>query len=222
MALFLEELLEGDRVLFNLGDDDVSVSGRLLRPDQDKVPILDVGVDHGIAADAQDISISRGSEQVRDRHALRRVLICLDRTAGRDLADDRQHVRFRSCGLGHQFARETQAQCGERCEAQGARLGSAALEVALSLEHLEVVMNCRRGRQIDSHGNLSDGGRVAARPQGGRDEVQDLALTFGVVLRHGRLLSLARSIQNARSLVKRTSGCRRYADRFQDCLSSGV
>src|ERR1035437_7106934 len=103
-TLFLEELLEGDRVLFHLGDDDVPVSGRLLRADQDKVSVLDVGVDHGIAADAQDVRISRGSEYVRHRHALRRVLVCLDWAAGRDLADDRQHVRFSGRGLGHQLA----------------------------------------------------------------------------------------------------------------------
>src|ERR1035437_3748261 len=103
-TLFLEELLEGDRVLFHLGDDDVPVSGRLLWPDQDKVPVLDVGVDHGIAADAQDVRISRRSEYVRHRHALRRVLVCLDWAAGRDFADDRQHVRFRGRGLGHQLA----------------------------------------------------------------------------------------------------------------------
>src|SRR4051812_21613053 len=50
-VLLLEESLERDRVLLDLGDDDVAVPGSVLRPDEDEVAVGDVGLDHRVAAD---------------------------------------------------------------------------------------------------------------------------------------------------------------------------
>src|SRR5690349_15928979 len=45
-ALLPVEALERDRVLLHLGDHDVPVARRLLRPDDHEVPVRDVGVHH--------------------------------------------------------------------------------------------------------------------------------------------------------------------------------
>ena len=44
LVLLLEEALQGDGVLLDLGHDDVAVAGRRLRADEDEVAIRDVGV----------------------------------------------------------------------------------------------------------------------------------------------------------------------------------
>jgi hypothetical protein len=90
--LLLEEALQGDGVLFDLRDDDVAVAGRRLRADEDVVAVLDVCLDHRIAAHLEDVGVAGRGEDVRDRERLRGVLIGLDRPAGRDLADDREDM----------------------------------------------------------------------------------------------------------------------------------
>ena len=86
-VLLLEEALEGDRVLFHLGDHDVAVAGGLLRPDDDEVTVRDVGVDHRVAADPEHVGVAARREHLRHGQRLADVLIRLDRTAGGDLAD---------------------------------------------------------------------------------------------------------------------------------------
>src|SRR5450759_3621359 len=54
-TILLEEPLERHRVLLDLGDDDVSVPGRLLGADHDVVAVRDQRLDHGVPADAQQV-----------------------------------------------------------------------------------------------------------------------------------------------------------------------
>jgi hypothetical protein len=56
-AVLLEEPLERDGVLFDLGDDDVSVPGRLLGADHDVVAVRDQRLDHRVPADAQQVGV---------------------------------------------------------------------------------------------------------------------------------------------------------------------
>ena len=103
-----------------------------------------MGVDHRIAADAQHVGIAGRGEQVRHGHALRRILVGLDRAAGGDLADDRQHVGLWRGGLRHQLAREPEPQRRGGCQTDCAGLGRASFQIALALEHLEVMVYGRR------------------------------------------------------------------------------
>ena len=60
-----------------------------------------------------------------------------------------------------------------RRQADGARLRCAALEVALALEDLQVVVDGRRGRETDGARDLAHRRRIAAGAQRGRDVVED-------------------------------------------------
>jgi hypothetical protein len=124
-----------------------------------------------------------------DWHARARASHTLDRPAGGDLADDRQDVLLAEARLGNELRRQPQMESGGGREADGSRLGRAALEVAVALEDLEVVMDRGGRRQPDSLGDLADRRRIAAGAQGRRDEVEDVDLAFGVVPCHRRLLS---------------------------------
>src|SRR5450759_442812 len=53
-ALFLEDALERDGVLLDLGHDDVAVPRGGLWPDHDEVSVRDVRLDHRISPDSQD------------------------------------------------------------------------------------------------------------------------------------------------------------------------
>ena len=120
-----------------------------------------------------------------------RVLVGLDRSAGGDLADDRQDASVAGRRLRHELAGQAEADRRGRRQADGARLGGAALQVALALEDLEVVVDGGRGGEPDRPGDLADRRRIAAGAQRRRDEVEDLDLALGVVLRHSRLLARA-------------------------------
>ena len=91
--------------------------------------------------------------------------------------------------LRDELAGQAEPDRGRRRQADGPRLGGAALQVALALEDLEVVVDGGRRGQADRPGDLADRRRIAARAQRRRDEVEDLDLAFGVVLRHSRLLA---------------------------------
>ena len=90
--------------------------------------------------------------------------------------------------LRDELAGQPEPDRGRRRQADRARLGGAALEVALALEDLEVVVDGRRGGEPDRARDLADRRRIAAGAERRRDEVEDLDLAFGVVLRHSRLL----------------------------------
>jgi len=77
---------------------------------------------------------------------------------------------------------------GGRCQTDRPRLGRPALEVAVPLEDLQVVVDSRGGGEADRPGDLAHRRWIAARTQRRRDEVEDLDLAFGVVFRHSRLL----------------------------------
>ena len=96
------------------------------------------------------------------------------RVAGRRLRDE--------------LARQAEPDRGRRGQADRARLGGAALQVALALEDLEVVVDGRGGGEADRARDLPDRRRIAPGAERRRDEVEDLDLAFGVVLRHSRLL----------------------------------
>ena len=96
-------------------------------------------------------------------------------------------------------------QGGGGRQAQGARARGAALEVAVPLERLEVVVDGRRRGEADRLRDLAHGRRVAARAQRGGDVIDDPLLAGGVVLGHRRLLSTA-TLPNVCSIVKARSG----------------
>ena len=98
-----------------------------------------------------------------------------------------------------------------RREPDRAGLRGAALEVALALEDLQVVMDGGGRGQADRAGDLAHRRRIAAGAQRRRDEVEDLDLAFGVVLRHSRLL--AAIIPN---------GCSMSSERAGSAASAGV
>jgi hypothetical protein len=79
---------------------------------------------------------------------------------------------------------------GRRRQADRPALGRTALQIAVSLEDLQVVMDSGCGGEPDGLGDLANRRRVAAGAQRRRDEVQDPYLALGVVLRHSRLLAL--------------------------------
>ena len=95
-----------------------------------------------------------------------------------------------------------------RRQADGARLRGTAFQVALALEDLEVVVDGRRGGEADRTRDLAHRRRKATRAQRRRDEVEDLDLAFGVVLRHSRLLVLHHSERTFDVKVRRVA---RYA-----------
>ena len=104
----------------------------------------------------EDVGIAARSEDVGHRQRLRRPLVGLDRTAGGDLADDRQEVSLRGGGLGRQLARQAELDRRGRGQPDRPRLGGTALEKALALEDLKVVVD-RRGRgEPDRPRDLAD------------------------------------------------------------------
>ena len=148
LVLLLEEALEGDGVLLDLGDDDVAVAGRGLRADEDEVAVGDVGLDHRVAADAEDVRVAARREDVRDGHRLRRVLVGLDRAAGRDLADDRQR----------------RALCGRRLRARARWSGPAGSRPSASAGSRATGRRRARGSPR-ARGSGGDGGRPTSRPR---------------------------------------------------------
>jgi hypothetical protein len=141
------------------------VCGRMRRKSRSAV-----GLDHRIAPNAQDVGIAAGREDVRDGHRLRRVLVGLDRAAGRDLADDRDDPGIARRRLWDQLVRQPEPDRGRWREADRARLGGPALEVALAFEDLEVVVDGGRGSKPDrpaavraGRGRKPRARRVAAR-----------------------------------------------------------
>ena len=169
-VLLAEEPLEGDRVLLDLGDHDVAVARRLLRPDDHEVPVRDVRLDHRVAADAEHVRVAAGREDLRHRHRLRHVLVGLDRPARGDLADRSGGV----CdSLGCDWGVSSRDSPSRSAAVGVSRIArdwcGAALEVSLPLEDLEVVMDGGRGGKVDGLRDLAHGRRIAARAQGRGD-----------------------------------------------------
>ena len=112
-------------------------------------------LDHRVASNAEHVGVAAGREHIGDGHRLRGVLVGLDRAAGRDLADHRQHVRLRGHCLRHELMGQAELDRSRRGEADGTRLGGAALEEAIALEHLQVVVNRRRRAEADRQRDLA-------------------------------------------------------------------
>src|SRR5206468_6371175 len=110
--------------------------------------------------DAKHVCVAARCEEVWDGHRLRRVLVGLDRAAGGDLADDRQNSGLGCGGLRDQLAREAEPDRGRRREADRARLRRAALQVALPLQDLEMVVDGGGRSQSDGAGDLADRGWI--------------------------------------------------------------
>ena len=92
----------------------------LLAADDDVVAVEDAGVDHRLAADAEQEAVARRGEDARDGHLLLDVLLGEDRRAGRDATEQRQHPT-----PAHVAARRLPVAQVER-----ARLGRVALQRA--------------------------------------------------------------------------------------------
>ena len=91
----------------------------VLRTDDHEVAVRDVGLDHRVAADPEDVGVAGRREHVRDRHRLGRVLVGLDRAAGRDLADDRQDVGVARDRLRRQLRCQAKPEGGRGREPDG-------------------------------------------------------------------------------------------------------
>ena len=151
--------------------------------------VLDVGLDHRIAAHLQDVGVAGRGEDVRNGERLGGVLVRLDRAAGGDLADDRQDVGFGRGRLGHELARQPETERRRGRQPDRPRLGRPTLEVTLAFEDQEVMVDSGGGSEPDRVGDLPDRRRIPSGTQRRRDVVEDLRLALGVVPGHGRLLS---------------------------------
>ena len=202
--VLLEEPLERDGVLLHLGDDDVTVAGGLLGPDHDVVTVRDERLDHRIPSDPEEVGVPRGGQHLRHGLVVPDHLVGLDRTARGDLTDHGEHVRLASRRLGRHLARKPEGEGSLRRETEHPALGgAAALQVAILLERLEVVMDGRGGGEADGASDLADRRGDAGRPEHRRDVVQDLPLPFRVVLGHASSFpALRRILPNVRSIVK--------------------
>ena len=80
---------------------------------------------------------------------------------------------------------------GRRRQADRPGLGRPALEIAVALEDLEVVMDRRRRSKADRLGDLANRRREAPGTQRCCDEIQDPDLAVRIVLGHRRLLVAA-------------------------------
>jgi hypothetical protein len=105
--------------------------------------------------------------------------------------------------LWDKLAREAEADRRRGREPDGSTLTFTSFEVPLANEHLEVVMDGRRRGQTHCLHDLADRRRIPAGTQRRGDEVQDPQFSFGVVLRHSRLL--AGIIPNGRSMSRERS-----------------
>ena len=203
-AVLLEEPLERDGVLLDLGDHDVPVPGGLLGADHDVVTIRDQRLDHGVAADTEEVGVSGRGEHLGHGLVVTDHLVCLDRPAGGDLADHRQHAGLARRGLRRELARQPEREGGFRREAQHPALGGATLQQAFLFEGLQVVMHGRGGGKIHRERDLPDRWRDASRSEHRGDVVEDLPLPFRVVLRHASSFPTSPvMLPNARSIVKR-------------------
>ena len=97
--------------------------------------------DHRVTPDAQDVGVAARREQVRDGHRLRGVLVGLDWSAGGDLADDREDTSLSGGGLRDELVRQAEPHRGRGRQTDRAGLRGTALQIALSLEDLEVVVD---------------------------------------------------------------------------------
>src|SRR5581483_4817715 len=112
-------------------------------------------------------------------HVLLDVLLCEQRPAGRDLADERQAedvARLRGAALG------LAPLAAEQLE--GARLRRVAAKETGALEVREVGVHGRRRGEADALSDLAHGRRVAVRVDVLDEVVPDLLLAGG---QHGRL-----------------------------------
>ncbi len=116
------------------------------------------------------------------------ILVRLDGAAGRDLADHRQVVRVLARYLRDELRRQSDLEGRAGREAEGTRLRGAALEVALALEDREVVVDGRRGGEVDRTGDFAHGRRIPTGAERRGDVLDDALLAQCVVLRHLRLL----------------------------------
>src|SRR5215210_7219857 len=88
-----------------------------------------------------------------------------------------------------------------------ARMARAAFQESLSLECLEVMVNGRRGGKINRDRDLANRWRIAAVPDGHRNELDDLLFPCRVVLGHRHLLAPGRYRTGVRLSSAHESRC---------------
>src|SRR5436309_12822252 len=120
-AVFLaEEALQGRAAVLEQRDDDVAVARGVLRLHDDVVAVVDVVLDHRFPAHAKDERVAAlRRELTGDRERFALVLVCVDRLARGDLADDRR------------LDDATTERAGDR---ERARAGGVLLKLPLALE----------------------------------------------------------------------------------------
>ena len=94
---------------------------------------------------------------------------------------------LRRNGLRDELRGEAHLHRGGGREPDRARLGGAALEEAVALQHLQVVVDGGRGAEPDRQRDLANRRRVAPRSERAGDVVEDLQLPVCVVSRHSWL-----------------------------------
>src|SRR5258706_1685891 len=173
-VLLFEEALERGAAVLEERNDDVAIPRGVLRLHDDVIAVVDVVLDHRLAAHAQhEGGAALGRELARGAHRLGLVLVGVDRLTGGDLADDRRHHRTSAEGA---------------WDGEGARAGGVLLEPALALELQEMVVDRGGGGEADGLGDLAHGGRVTPLGAALADEFEDLLgallALFGHALDH--------------------------------------
>ena len=146
-----------------------------------------------------------GADELRDRDALGRVLIGLDRAAGGDLPDDRERARLGLCALRQDVSPDARRKRGRWLQPERARLGRVSLQDTLAFERGQVVMDGRRGGETDRGRDLPDRRRVAA-----------------AVATVAAMYSMIRCLRSASCLVTRVlPGHADSTERLFDCQARG-
>ena len=149
----LDGRLVGRLVVAGERDDDLAVPRVVLAAHDDDVAVEDPGLDHRVAADAQE-EVGAARRAARARRLLLDVLLGEQRPAGGDLADERQ-ARHASAAS----ALGALAPAGRRARARAAWSGRA--EQARPLEVREVRVHGGRRGEPDRLADLAHGRRVA-------------------------------------------------------------
>ncbi len=137
------------------------LSARGLAVHDDEVVVVDAGVDHGVALDAQQEVVVGPAQHRRNVDVLFDVLLGKDGRAGGDLPDERQRP---------QRTRRVD-------ELEGARLGGVAPDESEPFEVAEMHVHRGRRGQLELAADLADRGRIAVRARELADEAKHLLLS---------------------------------------------
>src|ERR1700682_89008 len=166
---------------------------------EDEVAVHDAVADHRIARhlEGEDFAPRLGQQHGVDAHVVGDVLLREERLTRGHLAHDGNVDGLAPAGRRYLALADEARRLSSFEDAERAALQLAALEVALALERLQVVVDPVGGADAEVLADLADGRRVTLVDDALLDEGKDLFLAFGQRLAPGPV-----TVRNACALVK--------------------